>query len=296
MSSAKLSPRAGVIGWPIKHSRSPLIHRHWLKTYGRDGSYERYAVQPDDASAFFQSFADFGWVGCNVTVPHKETAYACAELRDASAKAVQAANTLWLENGKLCAANTDTYGFMEHLTQSQPHWRETTENVLILGAGGASRAIAYGFAEAGIANVNIANRTTARAIGLVESLGTKNLKPAAWDDRQKLARSADIIVNTTTLGMSTGNTDAESDDQAFPLGVDLSQRTSPSPAIVCDIVYVPLETPLLAHAKASGHKTVDGLGMLLHQAVPGFEKWYGIRPDVTPELRDIVLADLETPS
>lgn len=279
--------RACVIGWPIAHSRSPVIHRYWLNKHGLDGRYDKVAVQPDDAVNWLSDLAGHGLVGCNVTVPHKETAYQVAEVRAPSAEAVKAANTLWLEDGKLHAANTDTYGFMAHLEQSVSGWRDRHRSVLILGAGGAARAIAFGFLEAGVDRVNITNRTASRASGLVDALGGKGLDVVPWDQRQQAARSADIIVNTTTLGMAS-----KPDDGLDGLALDFTERQTPDSAIVCDIVYVPLETDLLKAARAAGHTTVDGLGMLLHQAVPGFEKWFGVRPEVTKGLRQAVLDDL----
>lgn len=289
MTSERGSRSAGVVGWPIDHSRSPIIHRHWLEKYKIAGTYDRRAVPPDQAESFFGDFKSNGWVGCNVTVPHKETAYRLAHHRHPSADAVQAANTLWLEGDQLCAENTDTYGFMKHLDVSVPSWRETSTSVLILGAGGAARAIAYGFAQAGIERITIANRTARRAIELAQAVQPVQIKPAAWEERQKISETADIIINTTTLGMAKSDNATADTNQ---LGLDLSRREKPDPAIVSDIVYVPLQTPLLAHAKACGHRTVDGLGMLLHQAVPGFERWFGTRPEVTEELRDLVLADI----
>ncbi|MEM1371059.1 MAG: shikimate dehydrogenase [Pseudomonadota bacterium] len=290
--------RAGVVGWPIKHSRSPLIHRHWLNQHNLNGTYDRHAVAPDVATDFFGHFASHGWAGCNVTVPHKETAYAAADRRDASAQAVGAANTLWLEDGQLCAANTDTYGFMEHLKACCPDWADTAQHVAILGAGGAARAIVYGFMMAGAPRISILNRTKRRADDLIAAFDHhKSLGAIDWEQRHNIASFADVIVNTTTVGMDSagpGGASADASPNALPSNlIDLTRRENPNRAIVCDIVYVPLLTPLLKHAKENGHKTVDGLGMLLHQAVPGFEKWFGVRPSVTDELRDLIIADLD---
>ncbi len=272
--------RACVIGWPIEHSRSPLIHGTWLKTYGIDGSYTKEAVKPEDVQTFFASMQQNGWAGCSVTVPHKEAAFAAAEVKDESALAVGAANTLWLAEGRLHCANTDTYGFMTHLDLSAPQWKTRDAPVLIIGAGGAARAIVYGFLAAGVGHVVVANRSRARADELAQYFGPK-VHAIDWDKRNEAVRDASVIVNTTTLGMKG----------AGDPGIDFAQARAGS--VAYDIVYVPLETPFLASARAYGMVGVDGLGMLLHQAVPGFEKWFGVRPQVTPELRALVVADIE---
>lgn len=272
--------RACVIGWPIEHSRSPLIHGTWLKTYGIEGSYTKEAVKPDDVQAFFATMAQNGWAGCSVTVPHKEAAFAAAKVKDESAVAVGAANTLWLAEGQLHCTNTDTYGFMKHLELSAPHWQSRDAPVLILGAGGAARAIVYGFLNAGVSRVAVSNRSRERAQQLAQYFGPK-VQAVDWDRRSDAARDASVIVNTTTLGMKG----------AGDPGIDFAHVRDGS--VAYDIVYVPLETQFLKSARAHGLTGVDGLGMLLHQAVPGFEKWFGVRPQVTPELRALVVADIE---
>lgn len=275
-----VAKRACVIGWPIKQSRSPLIHGYWLGKYGIVGSYDREAVPPGEATAFVRSLEARGLEGCNVTAPHKEEVFAAADWRDPSAEAVGAANTVWRDGAKVCVANTDTYGFMTHLGQSAPGWNEKDKPVAILGAGGAARAIIYGFLDAGIGKVRLINRTAARAESLVAHFGTR-VESVTWTDRDRAVSDVGVVVNTTTQGMA-GND---------PLDLDLAALDRN--AVVADIVYVPLETPLLAGARARGHRVVDGLGMLLHQAVPGFARWFGVRPEVTPELRDILVADIE---
>ena len=271
--------RACVIGWPIAHSRSPLIHGYWLKKYAIDGAYTKEAVPPEEIAAFLSSLAAKGFVGCNVTVPHKEAAFAAADETDATARAVGAANTLWLDGDKLCATNTDTYGYMTYLELAAPGWNRDAP-VCILGAGGAARAIVYGFLEAGVPEVRVFNRTRTRAEVLAQQLGPR-VKVYDWAERTKRAREAAVLVNTTSIGLGgDGSVD-----------VDLSQVNDA--CVVSDIVYVPLETPLLAQAQARGLRTVDGLGMLLHQAVPGFETWFGVRPEVTEELRTIIVSDIE---
>ena len=272
--------RACVIGWPIEHSRSPLIHGHWLKVYGIEGSYTKVAVNPDNAADFLRKLGENGLAGCNVTVPLKEVAFSVADQREDSALAVGAANTIWLESGKICAANTDTYGFMTHLDTAAPGWQENRRPVAILGAGGAARAIAHGFQQAGLNDVVILNRTCERAEALVADLG-EGLGVADWSERTRCADWASVVVNTTTIGMKG----------VGELGIEFT-NAHPD-CIVADIVYVPLETRLLHDARVHGLKTVDGLGMLLHQAVPGFERWFGVRPEVTPQLRQIILDDLE---
>ncbi|MFV0295455.1 MAG: shikimate dehydrogenase [Hyphomicrobiaceae bacterium] len=272
--------KAAVIGWPIAHSRSPLIHGYWLEQYGIDGSYTKIAVEPDAVTEFLGGLAAQGLAGCNVTLPHKEAAFRFAEEKHPSAVAVGAANTLWLENGRLHAANTDTYGFMQHLAVSAPGWRTRDRPVMVLGAGGAARAIVYGFLEAGITEVRVVNRTLARAEEIAAHFGPK-VRAVALGDGARLAADCGVLVNTTSLGMVKGQ----------PLDFDVG-LLMPS-AVVADIVYVPLETDLLARARLRGLATVDGLGMLLHQAVPGFARWFGVKPDVTDALRAVIVKDIE---
>lgn len=272
--------KACVIGWPITHSRSPLIHGYWLRQHGIVGSYEKVAVKPESAADFLRKLAANGFAGCNVTVPLKEIAFQTADEKDSSAVAVGAANTIWLEHGRIAAANTDTYGFMTHLSLSVPDWRERDKPVVVLGAGGAARAIVFGFLQAGVERVLVANRTRERAEEVAAHFGPR-VCAIDWATRSQAAGTAGVIVNTTTIGMK-----GESD-----LGLDfgiIDER-----AVVADIVYVPLETALLAAARKAGLRTVDGLGMLLHQAVPGFEKWFGVRPHVTDELRALIVRDIE---
>ncbi len=275
--------RACVIGWPIEHSRSPIIHRYWLRTLGIEGAYTREPVKPEELAGFLGRLDERGFVGCNVTVPHKEAAFALAQERDAAAVAIGAANTLWLDGGRLWASNTDAYGYMAYLGRKAPGWAKRDAQVLILGAGGAARAIVHGFLQAGVSRVLVCNRSAARSEELVRHYGTR-VEACPWEYRSHAARDAGVIVNTTTLGMK---------GQGEP-GVDFS-GVHPD-TVVSDIVYVPLETSFLADARRHGLVTVDGLGMLLHQAVPGFERWFGERPAVTDELYDLVRADIERPS
>lgn len=272
--------RACVIGWPIKHSRSPLIHNYWLKHYGIEGSYTKEAVEPDRIEGFLRNLTASGFVGCNVTLPHKEAAYRVAAKRDEMADIVKAANTLWYENGVLCASNTDIYGFLYSLDDQSPGWDKIGLPAAVLGAGGAARGIIKGLLDRGFQSVRLVNRTRERAETLACEFGAK-VSVFAWEDRDAMLANCGLLVNTTSLGM-TGKE---------PLEIDLSEFSIPG--VVCDIVYSPLETDLLHRARAAGFHIADGLGMLLHQAVPGFEKWFGVRPQVTPELRALVVADLE---
>ena len=272
--------RACIIGWPVEHSRSPMIHGHWIEKHGIKGEYLRRAVKPADVAQFMRQLADEGFVGCNVTVPNKEAALAAADWRDPSAIAVGAANTMWIEAGRLCAANSDTYGFMAHLDASAPEWRQRDGPVTVLGAGGTARALVYGFLQSGVGEIRLVARTIPRAEEIAHHFG-RGVVVHDWADRDRTAADCRLVVNTTTLGMKgIGSPD-----------IDLKRCRAD--CIVSDVVYVPLETPFLSAARACGLKTVDGLGMLLHQAVPGFEKWFGVRPEVTSELRDIVVRDIE---
>jgi shikimate dehydrogenase len=275
--------RACVIGWPIEHSRSPLIHGHWLKKYGIDGSYIKQAVAPEELKPFLLSLAEHGFAGCNVTVPHKQAAFALSSIKDDSAIAVGAANTLWLENGRLACANTDTYGFMTHLFEVAPDWMQSGRPVAILGAGGAARAIVYGVLQAGATEVRVFNRSMPRAEDLARHFGPR-VTAAEWDTFEDHSADACVVVNTTTLGMNGHE------------NVPFTLSRLPGDCVVADIVYVPLETDLLRRARLRGLRTVDGLGMLLHQAVPGFEKWFGVKPVVSTVLRAIIETDIRGPA
>jgi shikimate dehydrogenase len=271
-------PRAAcLIGWPAAHSRSPLIHHYWLRTLGIEGGYVIEAVPPDEFADFVLRLAVRGFVGANVTRPHKEHELALSKPDD-RARAVGAANTLWFKDGELCSTNTDVEGFINNLDACAPGW-DQAEEALVLGAGGASRAVLFGLIERGIKRVHLANRTLERARALADQFGPK-VAPAAWDAIPGLLPRAGLLVNTTSLGM-----------KGQP-ALELDTGLLPQHAVVADLVYVPLRTPLLAAAQGRGLKTADGLGMLLHQAVRGFELWFGRRPEVTPELRALVEADL----
>jgi shikimate dehydrogenase len=275
-----MTRRACVIGWPVEHSRSPVIHRYWLNEYGIDGAYEKEAVKPADLGRFLQELSGHGYVGANVTLPHKEAALGAAGAADAAALAIGAANTLWLdEKGALHASNTDAYGFVTNLDAEAPQWNEGVGLAMVLGAGGAARAILYGLLAAGVPRILLANRTKTKAETLARVFGPQ-IEVIDWEERAAKLSACGLLINSTSLGM-TGQP---------PLDIDISAL--PGSAIVADVVYAPLLTPLLVEAAKRGNTVVDGLGMLLHQAVPGFERWFGVRPHVTPALRAHVVDTL----
>jgi shikimate dehydrogenase len=267
--------RAGVVGHPVKHSRSPIIHGYWLEQFGINGRYDRYDVKPEDFSHFVKTLSEQSLQGVNVTIPHKEAAFLALDEATDRARRLKAANTLWFENGKLWGDNTDSIGFLANLDQGHPGWDINAKSALILGAGGAARAIIAGLQERNIEKITIVNRTRERAEELALMSGGQ-VAIAEWSKLSFQLESADLVVNTTSLGMS-GQPD-----------LDLSLDPLGRNALVTDIVYVPLETNLLKQARLRGNPVVDGLGMLLHQAVPGFEHWFGKRPVVTDALRHLV--------
>ncbi|MFD1697500.1 shikimate dehydrogenase [Roseibium aestuarii] len=274
-------PRAAITGWPVAHSRSPLVHGYWLKKHGLEGDYGRQAVAPEEAEDFYRSFTTSGLVGGNVTIPHKELAARICDHLDEAARAMGAVNTLWLgEDGSLWGANTDGLGFLGNMDQHQPGWDSRVGSAVVLGAGGAARAIIYSLLQRGVKTVHIVNRTLENARKLQDEFGPATMAHS-WDKLGDLLGTADLLVNTTSLGM-TGKP---------PLEIDLSPLATH--AIVTDAIYVPLRTELLKQAEARGNPTVDGLGMLLHQAVPGFERWFGVRPEVDEALRQVIIDDLE---
>lgn len=269
--------RAGVIGWPIAHTRSPKLHGHWLKTYGIDGSYEAIPVQPEELDDFLRGLGASGYRGCNVTIPHKEAAFRRCDRVSARARRIGAVNTIVVaEDGSLDGDNTDAFGFVENLRQAATDdaWRQGP--ALVLGAGGAGRAVVAGLLDLGVSTIRLTNRNRQRAERLAEDVDTP-VTVMDWQDRSALADIA-LLVNATSLGM-----------HGQP-SLDIDLQHLPTTALVNDLVYVPLETPLLAAARARGNPVVDGLGMLLHQARPGFAAWFGVDPVVTDALRAAVLA------
>ena len=256
-----------------------MVHGHWLKTHGLAGSYEHAEVAPENFESFVRGFADVGIVGGNVTVPHKEAAFRLVEELDPEAAALGAVNTLWIEGGKLRGANTDGLGFLANLDAGAPGWDKRRGVAVVLGAGGAARAVAHALKTRGFDRVVVVNRTAERAEAVAALAGSAGVA-AGYDELWSWLPRAELLVNSTSLGM-TGKA---------PLDVHIGELAQD--AVVNDLVYSPLETDLLARARAGGHHAVDGLGMLLHQAVPGFERWFGVRPQVTQELRDLVEADI----
>jgi shikimate dehydrogenase len=277
MSAESKVPAACLIGWPAAHSRSPLIHHYWLRLYGIDGGYSIEAIPPEGFAEFVMNLSKHGFVGANVTIPHKERALQLTA-PDARARAVGAANTLYYEGEALRSTNTDVEGFIGNLDVAAPGW-DRTDDAVVLGAGGSSRAVVFGLIERGIKRIHLANRTMERAQALADQFGG-SVMPLAWSGLDDVLARAGLLVNTTSLGM------------AGQPALNVELPLLPSDAVVADLVYVPLETPLLAAAKVRGLRTADGLGMLLHQAVRGFELWFGRCPAVTPELRALVEADL----
>ncbi len=271
--------RAGVCGWPVAHSRSPLIHGYWLARYHLEGAYERFAVPPLGFAEFAASIGVDGLVGANVTVPHKEAAFAACDRLTDSARATGAVNTLWREGGALWGDNTDVAGFLASLDAEAPGWRDRVDSAVVLGAGGVARAIVHGLVSRGVEHVAIVNRTRARAAALADRFGPA-ARAATWDELPQLLAKAGLLANATILGMAGQP----------PLDVNLAPLTAE--AVVADVVYVPLTTPLVEAAWRRGCVAVGGLGMLLRQAAPGFTRWFGKTPEVTAELRALVEADL----
>jgi shikimate dehydrogenase len=269
---------AGVLGWPIGHSRSPRLHGFWLAEHGIDGAYLPFAVKPENLAGALRALPLLGLRGVNLTLPHKEAALALVDRATPEARRIGAVNTILVgENGELEGSNTDGYGFIEHLRASQPGWRPAAGPAVLLGAGGAARAIAVALLDAGVTELRIVNRSQPRAVALAAALDARAWA-VDWSERAGALAGATLLVNSTSLGM------------AGQPALDLDLARLPAAAAVYDIVYVPLETPLLAAARARGNPVVDGIGMLLHQARPGFTAWFGVAPAVTPALRDFVLA------
>ncbi|WP_137130625.1 shikimate dehydrogenase [Rhizobium sp. FY34] len=280
MADSRETLKAFVVGTPIRHSRSPLIHGHWLRQFGIAGDYRAIEIPPDEFESFIRLLkTEQTYRGGNVTIPHKERAYQLADQPDTLAQELGAANTLWLEDGALKATNTDGYGFTANLDERATGW-DQVGSAVVLGAGGASRAIIQAVRNRGIGEIHVVNRTLSRAQELADRFGER-VHAHAMDALPELMQGAGLFINTTSLGM----------DGEGSITLDFS-LLAPG-AVVTDIVYVPLETPILTQAKAQGMRTVDGLGMLLHQAVPGFEKWFGQRPQVDEALRAMIIKDME---
>ena len=269
---------AGVIGWPVAHTRSPAIHNHWITKYGLKGAYVQLPVQPDRLETAIRGLAALGFAGCNVTVPHKVSAMRFMDELHPAARRVAAINTIVVQpDGRLLGMNNDGAGYIQSLRDADATWRGDAGPALVLGAGGAARAIVVALLDEGVPELRITNRTLERAQELANDFGDR-VKVVPWAERNEAMAGVSLLVNTTSLGMH---------GQA-PLNVALDAL--PLEAMVSDAVYIPLETPLLAQARMRGHRTVNGLGMLLNQARPAFQSWFGVLPDVTPELRAAVQA------
>jgi len=276
MTARKL---ACVIGWPAEHSRSPMIHNYWIKQHGLDAEYHRESVPPQRFNEFISGLRR-RYVGANVTIPHKEMALALSTPDD-RAEAVGAANTLWFDGDTLRSTNTDVEGFLENLDAETPGWDRGLDDAVVLGAGGAARAAVFALRMRGVGRIHVVNRTLDRAEQLIAQFGDC-VRPTGWDALPGVLRHAGLVANTTSLGMSGQP----------PLDIELN---CPDTAVIAELVYDPLETALLKSARARGLRIADGVGMLLHQAVRGFSLWFGVRPQVTPELKALVEADLRKP-
>lgn len=271
---------AGVMGWPVMHSRSPMLHNHLFKQYGLAGTYVPLAIAPGNLEGALRGLAPLGFSGCNITIPHKQHALAIVDEADAVARRIGAISCVIVRaDGSLAGTNNDAFGFVQNILQQQPAWRADAGPVVVVGAGGGARAVVYSLAERGARGIRVINRTVARAEALAREFGSP-VTAIAWEDRHRALEGGAMLVNTTSQGM-VGQP---------PL--DLALDTLPATALVCDIVYVPVETPLLAAARRRGNPTVDGLGMLLHQVRPAWQAWFGIDPQITPELRAHIEATL----
>ncbi len=271
---------AGVMGWPVAHSRSPKLHNYWIAQHGLQGAYVPLPVAPGQLAAAVAGLAVLGFRGCNVTLPHKVEAMGLVHEVDATARRMGALNTIVVQaDGSLKGFNNDGFGYIQSLRDADPQWRADAGPITVLGAGGAARAVVTSLAEAGATEIRLLNRTIGKAMALADACGAV-VKVSPWEDRADALQDIALLVNTTSQGMQ-GNP---------PLDLDLGRM--PGRTLVSDVIYVPMETPLLAAARARGNRTVNGLGMLLNQARPAFHAWFGVMPEITPELRRMMAATL----
>jgi shikimate dehydrogenase len=271
---------AGLMGWPVMHSRSPKLHNYWFETHGLAGTYVPLGIEPGKLEAALHALAPLGFAGCNLTIPHKETALAFVDEVDAMARRMGASSCIVVRrDGSLLATNNDGYGFIEGILEADPGWRADAGPIVVIGAGGGSRAVVYSLAERGAREIRLFNRTFGRAEALAQEFGGP-IKAMPWDERHAALDGAAMVVNTTSQGM------------VGQPALELDLNKLPTRALVADIVYIPRETPLLAAARSRGNRTVNGLGMLLHQARPAWKAWFGIEPRVTPELRALIEATI----
>lgn len=276
MSSPSRFLLAGVMGWPVMHSRSPLMHNYWLRSHALAGTYVPLAIQPGGLAAALRALHPLGFAGCNLTIPHKQQAMSIVDEVDAVAKRIGAISCVIVRpDGSLAGTNNDWFGFIHNLKQEEPGWCADAGPVVVLGAGGGSRAVCYGLMQEGAKEIRLVNRTFTRAKALADEFG-EPLKAIPWDERHDVLKGAAMVVNATSQGM-TGQ-------PALDIRLDQLSKT----ALAADIIYIPLETPFLAAARARGNRTVNGLGMLLHQGRPAWKAWFGIEPAVTAELRAIM--------
>jgi shikimate dehydrogenase len=267
---------AGVMGWPIMHSRSPMLHNYWFKQHGLAGTYVPLAIRPEGLAAALRALHPLGFAGCNLTIPHKQEAIKIVDEVDALAKAIGAISCVVVRpGGSLFGTNNDCFGFIHNLRQEQPGWRADAGPIAVIGAGGGSRAVCYGLAQEGAKEIRLVNRTLARAKGVADAFGGP-IKALPWEERHASLEGAALVVNTTSCGMV-----------GQPV-LDLKLDRLPKSALAADIIYIPLETPFLAAARQRGNRTVNGLGMLLNQGRPAWKAWFGIEPVVTAELRTMV--------
>lgn len=271
---------AGVMGWPVAHSRSPLIHNHWIAEHTLRGAYVLLPVQPNHLAQALRALPVLGFAGCNLTIPHKVAAMSIVDRVEPLAQRIGAVNTIVVEaDGTLTGRNTDAFGFIQSLYDAQPEWRSGADSAMVIGAGGAARAVLVGLLDAGVTHIRLTNRSPEKVQELARELGAA-VHPVAWAERHDALAGVSLLVNTTSQGM-----------HGEP-ALDLRLDALPTHALVSDIIYIPLETPLLAAARMRGNPTVNGLGMLLNQARPAFEAWFGVQPAITPDLMQKIVATL----